>query len=148
VFAESAVVGAEGGEEVGVDIKFAGNSAMDEDGDDDLGFGFEGAGEIAGIGTDVVNDDGFAGGGSGTTDALIKRDAGVASDGALEVTEHEDAGVFFEHVKADPIVASEFFVKESDDGFHEGLGGGGGLGEGVEGWDEVGRFGVCDGHKR
>ena len=50
VFAELAIAGAEGGEEVGVDVEFTDDFAVNEDGDDDFGFGFEGAGEIAGIG--------------------------------------------------------------------------------------------------
>jgi len=40
VFAEFAISRAEGGEEVGVDIEFTDNLAVDEDGDDDFGFGF------------------------------------------------------------------------------------------------------------
>jgi hypothetical protein len=44
VFAELAVVRAEGGQEVGVDIEFASNFAVTEDGDYDFGFGLEGTG--------------------------------------------------------------------------------------------------------
>jgi len=120
VFAEFAVVGAEGGEEVGVDVEFADDFAADEDGDDDFGFGFERAGEVAGIGVDVVNDDGFAAGGRGPADALVKRDAGVGRHGAFEGAEDECVASFpFEHVEADPVVAGEFFVEKGDDGFHE-----------------------------
>ena len=79
VFAEFAVVGTEGGEEVGVDVEFADNFAADEDGDNDFGLGFEGAGEVAGVGVDVVDDDGFAAGGRGAADALVEGNAGVAS---------------------------------------------------------------------
>jgi hypothetical protein len=148
VLAEMAVVGSEGGEKVGVDVEFADDFAVEKNGNDDFGFGFEGAGEIAWVGMDIIDDDGLAGGGSGATDALIKRDAGVTSDGALEVAEDEDVGFLFEHVEADPVVASELFVEESDHGFHEGFGGGGRLGEGVESGDEVGRFGLCGGHRK
>ena len=41
VFAEFAVVGAEGSVEVGVDVEFADHFGMGEDGNDDFGFGFE-----------------------------------------------------------------------------------------------------------
>jgi hypothetical protein len=40
VFAELAIVGAEGGEEVGVDIEFTGDFAVMEDRDYDFRFGF------------------------------------------------------------------------------------------------------------
>ncbi len=141
VFAEFAVVGAEGGVEVGVDVEFANDFAADEDGDDDFGFGFEGAGEVAGVGVDVVDDDGFAAGGSGAADALIERDAGVGRHGALEGAEDERVAAFpFEHVEADPVVAGELFVEKRDDGFHERFGGGGGPGERVELGNKVGRF--------
>ena len=72
----------------------------------------------------------------------MERDARVGSHGAFEGAENEDVMVafFFEHVKADPIVASEFFVKKGDDALHEGLGAGGRNGEAIESRDEVGRF--------
>ena len=148
VFAEFAVVGAEGGEEVGVDVEFADDFAADEDGDDDFGFGFERAGEIAGVGVDVVDDDGFAAGGRGAADALIEGNAGVRRHGAFKGAEDERVASFpFEHVKADPVVTGELFVKKSDDGFHEGFAGGGGPGERVEFGDQVGGFSLCGCHR-
>jgi hypothetical protein len=148
VFAEFAVVGAEGGEEVGVDVEFADDLAADEDGDDDFGFGFEGAGEIAGVGVDVVDDDGFAAGGRGAADALVEGDAGVGRHGAFEGAEDEGVAAFpFEHVEADPVVAGELFVEKGDDGFHEGFAGGRGFGESVELGDDVGGFLLCGGHR-
>jgi len=147
VFAEFAVVGAEGGEEVGVDVEFADDFAADEDGDDDFGFGFEGAGEVAGVGVDVVDDDGFAAGGRGAADALVEGDAGVGRHCAFERAEDEGVASFpFEHVEADPVVAGEFFVEKGDDGFHERFTGRGGFGESVELRDDVGRFQVCGRH--
>ena len=114
MFAEFAVFGAEGGEEVAVDVEFADDFAVDEDGDDNFGFGFERAGEIAGIGVDVVDDDGLAAGGGGSADALIERDASVGSHGAPERAQDEHVGIAveFEHVKADPVVASELFMEQ------------------------------------
>ena len=124
VFAQYAVVGAEGGEEVGVDVEFADDFAVDEDGDDDFGFGFEGAGEVAGVGVDVVDDDGFAAGGRCAADALIERNAGVGRHGAFEGAEDERVAAFpFEHVEADPVVAGEALVEKGDDGFHQSVGG-------------------------
>ena len=147
MFAEFAVVGAEGGVEVGVDVEFADDFAADEDGDDDFGFGFEGAGEIAGVGIDVVDDDGFAAGDSGAADALVEGNAGVGRHRAFEGAEDERFASFpFEHVEADPVVAGEFFVEKGDDGFHEGFAGYGGFGERVELGNDVGGFQVCGGH--
>jgi hypothetical protein len=147
VFAEFAVVGAEGGEEVGVDVELADDFAADEDGDDDFGFGFEGAGEVAGVGVDVVDDDGFAGGGGGAADALVEGNAGVGRHGALEGAEDERVAAFpFEHVEADPVVAGELFVEKRDDGFHEGFAGGGGSGERVELGYQIGGFSLCGCH--
>ena len=141
MFAEFAVIGAEGGEEVGVDVEFADDFAADEDGDYDFGFGFEGAGEIAGVGVDVVDDDGFAAGGRGAADALVEGNARVRRHGALEGAEDERVASFpFEHVEADPVVAGEFFMKKGDEGFHEGFAGRGGFSERVELGNEVGRF--------
>ena len=148
MFAEFAVVWAEGGEEVGVDVEFADDFAADEDGDDDFGFGFEGAGEIAGVGVDVVDDDGFAAGGRGAADTLVERDASVGSHGAFEGAEDKGVAVFpFEHVEADPVVTGELFVEKGDDGFHEGFAGGSGFGEGVELGNDVGGFQGCGVHR-
>lgn len=148
VFAEFAVVGAEGGEEVGVDIEFAYDFAADEDGDDDFGFGFEGAGEIARVRVDVVDDDSFAAGGRGAADALVEGDAGVGRHGALEGAEDQRIASFpFEHVEADPVVTGELFMEKRDDGFHERFARCGGPGERVELGNDVGRFQVCGGHR-
>jgi hypothetical protein len=147
VFAELAIVGAEGSEEVGVDVEFANDFAADEDGDDDFGFSFEGAGEVAGVSVYVVDDDGFAAGGCSAADALVERDAGVGRHGAFVRAEDEGVASFpFEHVEADPVVTGEFFVKKGDDGFHEGIAGCGRLGERVELGNDVRRFQGCRGH--
>ena len=147
VFAEFAVVGAEGGQEVGIDVEFADDFAADEDGDDDFGFGLEGAGKIAGVGVDVVDDDGFAAGGCGAADALVEGNAGVGRHGALKGAEDERVASFpFEHVETDPVVAGEIFVEKGDDGFHEGFAGGGGLGERVELGNQIGGLLLCGCH--
>ena len=127
VFAEFAIVGAEGGEEVGVNVEFAGDFAMDEDGNNDFGFRFERAGEVTSVGVDVIHDNGFAGGGCGSANALIERDAGVRGHGAFERAEDEDVmvGLPFEHVETDPVVTGHFFVEQGDDGVHESDAGGG-----------------------
>ena len=148
MFAESAVFEAEGGEEVGVDVEFADDFVANEDGDDDLGFGFEGAGQIARIGVNVIDDDGLAGGRGSAADALVERNAGVRRHGALEGAEDEDIVVafLFEHVEAHPVVTSELFVEESDDALHEAFGRSGGYGKGIESGDEVGGFDLRSGH--
>ncbi len=133
VFAEKAIVGTKGGEEVGVNVEFTGDFAMNEDGDDDFGFGFERAGEVAGIAADVVNDDGLARAGSGAANALVERDAGVGRHGAVEGAENEDVaiGFLFEQVEAHPVVFGELAVKERDDAFHQGFAGSGCDGQSV-----------------
>jgi len=131
---------------VGVDVEFADDFAADKDGNDDFGFGFEGAGEVAGVGVDVVDDDGFAAGGRGAADPLVERYARVRRHGALERAEDEHVAAFpFEDVEADPVVAGELFMKQGDDGFHESFAGYGGPGECVELGNDVGRFQVCSG---
>jgi hypothetical protein len=148
VFAEKAIVGTKGSEEVGVDVEFTDDFAMDEDGDDDFGFGFEGAGKIAGIAGDVVNDEGHAATGGSAANALVERDAGVRRHGAFEGAEDEDiaAGFVFEHVEANPIVFGELAVKERDDVFHQGFGGSSGDGQAIQFEDETGRFRMSGGH--
>jgi hypothetical protein len=148
VFAEFAVVGTEGGEEVGIDVEFTDDFAADEDGDDDFGFGFERACKITGVGVDVVDDDGFAAGGSGAADALVEGNAGVGRHCAFERAKEERvASSPFEHVEADPVIAGEFFVEKGDDGFHERFAGRGELGERVELGDQIGGFWMCDCHR-
>ena len=147
VFAEGAIVGAEGGEEVGVDVEFAGDFPVDEDGYDDFGSGFERAGEITGIGVDVIHDDGFAARSSGAANALIERDARVGRHGAFKRAENKDvAAFFFQHVKANPIVFGELLVQQSDNGFHERFAGRGGFREGVQFRDQITGFQVRGGH--
>ena len=148
VFAEYAIAGAKGGEEVGIDVEFADDFAMDEDGDDDFGFGFERAGEIAGIAGDVVNDDGHAAAGSGAANALVERDADVGRHGALEGAEDEDvaAGFVLEHVEANPIVFGELLVEQRGDVFHQGFAGSGCDGQAIQLEDEGGRFRMSGGH--
>lgn len=148
VFAEFAIAGAEGGEEVGVDVEFTDDFAVDENGDDDFGFGFERAGEIAGIAGDVVNDDGHAAAGSSAANALVERDAGMGRHRALEGAEDEDfvIGFLFEHVEANPIVFGELAVQKRGDVFHQSFGGSGGDGQAVQFEDEVGRFRMSGGH--
>jgi hypothetical protein len=134
---------------VGVDVEFADDFAANKDGNDDFGFRFEGAGEVAGVGVDVVDDDGFAAGGRGAANALVERYARVGRHGAFERAEDKHVAAFpFEHVEADPVVAGELFVKQRDDGFHESFAGCGGPGECVELGNDVGRFQVCSGVHR
>jgi len=148
VFAEGAIFGTEGGEEVGVDIEFADNLVVNEDGDNNFGFGFKGAGEIAGIGIDVMDNDGLTRGGGGAADALVKRNAGMGSHGALERTKNENVVVpfFFQQIEANPIVSCDLLVEERNDALHESVGRGARDSEGFKSRDEVRRFGLRCGH--
>ena len=145
MFAKFAVVRAKSRVEVRVYVEFADDFAVGEDGDDDFGFGFERAGEIARVCVDVVDNDGFSGGCGGPADALVKRNAGVGRHGAFEGTEDEDvrARFLFEHVEANPVVARELFVEERHNAFHESVRVGGAFGEGVQRRNEFGRLGEC-----
>jgi hypothetical protein len=84
VFAESAITETEGRGDVRVDIELADDFAVNADRDHDFGFGFKRAGEIARIGIDVVDDDGFSRGGGRAANALVQRDAGMGRRGSLE----------------------------------------------------------------
>jgi hypothetical protein len=148
VLAEAAVVRTEGGGKVRINVEFADDLAVDKYRDNDFGFGFERAGEIAGIGADVVYDDGCAGGSRGAADALVERNASVRRHCALEGAEGEHVAIafLFEHVEADPVVAGEVFMEERNDGFHQGAGGCGRLLERIESGNEVRRFCVRGSH--
>jgi hypothetical protein len=71
----------------------------------------------------------------------------VGRHGTFEGAKDEDVLVafLFEHVKADPAVAGEFFVEKHDDGFHEGVTGSGSAGEFVKLLNNIGVG--CGGHK-
>ena len=113
MLAELAVVGTKRCVKVGIDVEFADDLAVRKDGHDDFGLGFERARKIAGVGADVINDNGFAARGCRAADSLIQRDARVGRHGALKRTEEQDVVVafVFEHVKTDPIIAREFLVE-------------------------------------
>lgn len=106
VFAEYAIVRTEGGEEVAVNVEFTDDFSFCEDGNDDFGFRFERAGEIARVLVHVVHNDGLAAGCGGATDALIQRDARVRRHAAAKRAEDQHVGIFFvDHVKANPVIA-------------------------------------------
>ena len=125
VFAKLAILVGEGCGEMAVDVEFADDFSFDEDGDDDFGFCFQRTREIARIGIDVIDDDGFSAGGGCAANSLMKRDARVRSHGAAEGAEDEHVlgGLVLDHVKADPIVLEKICVEERDDAGHEGFGG-------------------------
>jgi hypothetical protein len=95
VLAEFAVVRAKGSLKVRVNIEFARNFAVDEDGNDNFGLGFERTGEIAGIGIDVVHDDRLSRGSCCATNPLVEGNPRVRGHGALERTKHENVSSIF-----------------------------------------------------
>ena len=148
VLTEFAVVGTESGEEVAVNVEFADDFSVHKNRDDDLGFCFERAGEIARVAVDVIHNDRLSGGSGGPADALIERNARVGRERADKGTEDEDfaSGFVLEHVKADPIVSGEFFVKEICDFLHEVVGGRAYSAKRIDFRDQVGTFESGRGH--
>ena|SRR5271157_14403 len=134
VFAELAIVGAKGSQEMRVDVEFARNFVVKKNRDDNLGFGLDRASEITRVGGNVIDDNGSACGRGGSADALIEGDACVRRHGAPEGAKDKHVAVrfFFEHVEANPIVACELFVKHGNDALHEVAGRSGFRGERVQ----------------
>src|SRR5882672_2839169 len=93
VFAELAVVWAEGGEKVAVNVEFADDFSFCENGHNNFGFCLERAGEVARVFVYVIHDDGPAAGGSGSADALVQGDARVRGHAATERAQDEHIGV-------------------------------------------------------
>lgn len=119
VFAELAVVGAECGEEVAVNVELTDDFSLRENRNDDFGFGFNRAGQVAGILVHVIHDHSAAAGRCGAADALIQRDARVRCHASAKRAENEHVGIIcVDHIEADPVVASQFFVQQRDDGVH------------------------------
>ena len=133
-----AIGGTERREAVAVDVDLSEHSLAVHDRDDDLGLGFDAAGEIPRIRIHVVDDErGFRGRGS-AADALAKRDAGVRRRFAEERPEHEF--VPFEQVDPDPGVAGDRVLQHGD-GSREDV-----MGSGLRGClraDAVEDGGVC-----
>src|SRR5579884_4396748 len=124
VLTELAVLGGKGSKEMAVNIQFADDFAAHKDGDDNFRFRFKRAGQIARVVVDVIHDNCLAGGGSGSADTLIERDAGVGSHGAAKWAEGQNflIAVFLNHVKADPIVFNKPLMQEVGNTMHQGVG--------------------------
>ncbi len=130
-FEEVAICGGEGCGVVAVDVDFADGFAVGVDGHYDLGFGFDGAGEIARVGMDVVDDDGLILRYGGSADALVDRDACVFRGRAVEGGEDEHFRVVgVEHVEAGPVVMRQARRNDVDDEVLQGFKRWGGGGEG------------------
>lgn len=121
VLAELAVIGAERGEKMAIDVELSDNLSIYKNGHDDFGLGFEGTCEVARVAVNVIDHDGFAGRGRGPTDALIEGNASVRSECTDERAEDEDVAsrLILEHVETDPVIACEFFMEEGADFLHE-----------------------------
>ena len=121
-FKEYAVGGGEGGRGVAIDVDFANDFALRVDGDNDLGFGLDGAGEIERIGVHVVYDNRLAQSDSGAADALGDGNANVGGWLAGEVAKDQGLGIGgVEHIKAGPVAVRELIGNGLDDGFLEGI---------------------------
>jgi hypothetical protein len=120
----------EGVGEVAFDVEFGGQFLIYENGDDDFRFYERRACEITGIGGDVLDNDDFAGGGSGAAESGVERDASVGREAAGVGTDDEVVGVGgIDEIKTCPVVTSHFLVKALGHQLHEGVGGGSGFGK-------------------
>jgi len=148
MLAELAVVGTKGGEKMGVDVEFAGNFTVDENRYDDFRFGLEGTGQVARVGSNVVNDNGFSCRRRRPADPLIEWDAGVRRHGALEGAEDEHVAIRlpFKHIKADPVIARKLSMKDGNDALHQGFGRGGARRESIQLRNQIRGIGMCAGH--
>lgn len=148
VLAELAVIGTESGKEVAVNVELADDFSVHKNRNDDLGFRFEGTGEIASVAVDVIHNNCFSGGSCGSTDALIERNARVGRERTDKRTKYQDfaSGFVLEHVKANPVVSGEFFVQEICDFLHEVIGIRAGDRKRIDFRDQVGTFESGRGH--
>ena len=87
---------------------------------DDLGFGFRGTSQIAGIGADIIDNDRLAAGCRGPANTLIQPYAGVRSHRTFERAQdqHIFGWLFFDHVEAHPVVLQQILVEQADDAGH------------------------------
>ena len=99
-FEAGAVDVVEVGEAVAVDVEDADDGAVLKHRNDNLGAGEAAAGDVAGEGIDIGDDEGAGFGPCGAADTAAALDAG-AGDGALEGTQVEPVGVVDE-IEADP----------------------------------------------
>ena len=107
-FEKAAVVGAEVGEGVAVDVYFADDLAVRPDGNDDFRSRFQGAGEVARVAGDIVDDHRFFLCDGGSADAFGDRDAGVFGRRADKWTQDQHLRISrIKHVEAYPVVAGE-----------------------------------------
>jgi len=149
VLTEGAIFIAKSGEEVRVDVEFTHDLIANKNRNDNFGFGFERAREIAGIGLHVVHDDGLAGGRRSTADTLIKRNTNMWRHGAFERTKHEDIAItfLFEHVESDPVVPREFFMEQANDAAHQLFGRTRRDGKRIKSRNQIRRFRLCGSHE-
>ena len=72
VLNEATVAGAKGGGRMAINIELAYRDTFHENGRDNLGLGFQGARQVAGIGIDVIDYDRLSGGYGGAADSLVQ----------------------------------------------------------------------------
>lgn len=122
----------EGVGEIAFDVELTSELFVCEEGDDHFGLHHGGAGEIARIGGDILDNDDLASAGGGAAEAGGEGNASVGGKAAGEWADDEVTGVDgIDEIKTNPIVAGHFFVKARDHALHEGLGGGSGRGKGL-----------------
>src|SRR5579863_358630 len=121
MLAKFAILGSEGGEKVAVNVEFADNFALHENRHDNLRLRFDRTGEVARVGADVVHHDSLAGGGGGSTDTLVQRDASMRCHRAPKRAEDKDVflSFFFQHVEANPVVFEQISMQQLDDPLHQ-----------------------------
>jgi hypothetical protein len=91
-----------------IDVNLSNYNSVGIDGHDDFRFGVGGTRQIAGISTDVVDDQGISRGDRRPTDSLIHGDMNMRRRSANEGAEYQDLRVRrIKHVEAGPIVVRE-----------------------------------------
>lgn len=121
-FEEVTIGGGEGCGVVAVDVDLTDDFVVGVDGHDDLGLGFDGAGEIARVGVDFVYDDRLILRDGCPADALVDGDACVFCGRAAEGAEDEHLCIVgVEHVKAGPVVVRQARRNDVDDEVLQGF---------------------------
>jgi len=112
---EKAIVRSEGSPLMAVDIDFAGDLAVDSNGDYDFGTRFKRTGKIAWIGQDIVDNEGGALCDGCSTDPFRHGNPQMLGGSASEWPQNESARIVrVKHIETGPIVMRQPLVNQGD----------------------------------